>query len=471
MICRGCGTELQSNQAFCPNCGTNNEAVGEFKKKCVSCGKEFPGDRQFCNTCGGNLVPIQQNVSTNIPIQNQMPPYQTQGQMPPQQWQMPPNMMPPYPGQPYYGVKTKSNALPIFIIVGLLVIILGGAIAAVAIINNISKKDKETLNNNTDIVQNDTKDETANNNDNNDITVAPTAAPDTTINGDNVPVYDYVCNYTELPNVVSLDYDKRFVFNEYTPDTDGVVIYTYYFDDTTASDADLYTAVNDYCAILSSEFGYVYDGTMTQMLNEQTGTQDVYYANGDSFIGVNANVEANGRYIYVLIFDRSAVDGSGNTSSVYPNYNDYIDGRSTTSFEQSQEVIMENGIEFYLNDIYLNYNDDGTATIDANMNLAANFEGSDLYSDDFMVVPKDADGNILADATKISSILDSDGNSLSTPVVLSTSYYNSYKISFSVPSTTEDITFYGVNIELDSTADSGASASGPVYALDITFEQ
>jgi hypothetical protein len=156
--------------------------------------------------------------------------------------------------------------------------------------------------------------------------------------------------------------------------------------------------------------------------------------------------------------------------SQYPNYYDYIDTRDIVAFDQYSYITMDNGMGFYMNDIYLNDNGDGTANVDCTIDLQAYLANSDLYADDFMVVPMDAEGNILADATKISSILDYDGYSLSTPVVL-TSDYTRYTISFIVPSNTQNITFYGVNIQLDSSSDTGASASGPVYYIDITFAQ
>lgn len=59
LACASCGTPMQLNQKFCPNCGApapappppSTPAAGSTKF-CMSCGGKMPSTAKFCGTCG-----------------------------------------------------------------------------------------------------------------------------------------------------------------------------------------------------------------------------------------------------------------------------------------------------------------------------------------------------------------------------------------------------------------------------------
>lgn len=56
-ICSSCGTPLQPQHKFCPNCGASAPTPApppptEQKKFCTSCGAELPPSAKFCGSCG-----------------------------------------------------------------------------------------------------------------------------------------------------------------------------------------------------------------------------------------------------------------------------------------------------------------------------------------------------------------------------------------------------------------------------------
>ena len=69
LTCPTCGTELESDAAFCFNCGTKlaptpapapapapaEPAVEELKRSCPNCGTELESDAAFCFNCGAKL--------------------------------------------------------------------------------------------------------------------------------------------------------------------------------------------------------------------------------------------------------------------------------------------------------------------------------------------------------------------------------------------------------------------------------
>jgi RNA polymerase subunit RPABC4/transcription elongation factor Spt4 len=56
IVCPSCGTALQPNQKFCPNCGAPAPAPPQptmtEKKFCTNCGAEMPKSATFCGRCG-----------------------------------------------------------------------------------------------------------------------------------------------------------------------------------------------------------------------------------------------------------------------------------------------------------------------------------------------------------------------------------------------------------------------------------
>lgn len=440
MKCQGCGAEMFNNQLFCTNCGARNETTGE---------------------------PAQPTERQNEPASYQTPLYRTPTEQPDQ--------MPPYQGN--YPQQKKGSFLPIIIIVGALVVLLVGGIATVAFIRQIIRnKEKTVVEHAYDIIDEFAEEYP------DDVTIpedtiidTPSFDDDTVTDdpADTTDDYEYslVFNYSELPAVASIDGDSRFQQYAYSPVPGGVTVYTYYFNDSSESDVNYVDALQNYCEVLSVWYSCGYEEAIAELMDDYTHQLCEYYSFGDTIIGITADYD---RYVYISLFDRSYLDNqTDNTDTTvsddYPNYNDYLYGRVKIAFEQYNLVMMENGINFYMNDIYLTDNGDGTARIDCTMDMKTNFYSSDLYSDDFMIVPLDKDGNVLADAAKIDAVTDSYGNSLSTPVVL-TADYISYNLSFTVPSNTVDIYFYGVNIQLDEYSDFGASEAGPAYYIYITFQ-
>ena len=56
LACSSCGTPLQQQHKFCPNCGAAAPAppppAAEGTKFCMSCGAKLPASVKFCGTCG-----------------------------------------------------------------------------------------------------------------------------------------------------------------------------------------------------------------------------------------------------------------------------------------------------------------------------------------------------------------------------------------------------------------------------------
>jgi RNA polymerase subunit RPABC4/transcription elongation factor Spt4 len=56
LVCASCGTPLQPQQKFCPNCGaaapTPPPVIQSGTKFCISCGAKIPSTATFCGVCG-----------------------------------------------------------------------------------------------------------------------------------------------------------------------------------------------------------------------------------------------------------------------------------------------------------------------------------------------------------------------------------------------------------------------------------
>jgi RNA polymerase subunit RPABC4/transcription elongation factor Spt4 len=56
IVCASCGTALQQNEKFCPNCGAPAPAPTQpamtERKFCTNCGAEIPKSATFCGKCG-----------------------------------------------------------------------------------------------------------------------------------------------------------------------------------------------------------------------------------------------------------------------------------------------------------------------------------------------------------------------------------------------------------------------------------
>jgi hypothetical protein len=149
---------------------------------------------------------------------------------------------------------------------------------------------------------------------------------------------------------------------------------------------------------------------------------------------------------------------------IYQNYDTFIQGRDILYYDLYTEVVMENGIGFYLNDIIVTDLGDGTAAVDANVDLASYSVENYLYNEDFLILPMDKAGNALADACSIEYILDSSGDAVVTPMLLDTEEYRNYTISFLVPTDTQTFNVYGINYSVDG-------FSGSVYCTEMQVDE
>jgi hypothetical protein len=151
------------------------------------------------------------------------------------------------------------------------------------------------------------------------------------------------------------------------------------------------------------------------------------------------------------------------SSPEYDTYMFYLNGREQSAVDLNTDIYMENGIAFCLENFHSTDQGDGTKLVEFEIQLGATNENTSVYSDSFLVMPKDGNEVAVSDAVLIGSITDSEGNDLSGSVLLDTEYFYPYKLSFIVPSETRYLTFYGVNY------DKGDSA-GPAYYSDFYLQ-
>ena len=53
--CRNCGSAMNANARFCPECGAKNVATSGNKQFCPECGKEVSVGAKFCPNCGSKI--------------------------------------------------------------------------------------------------------------------------------------------------------------------------------------------------------------------------------------------------------------------------------------------------------------------------------------------------------------------------------------------------------------------------------
>lgn len=493
MFCKNCGSEITSNQLFCPHCGTKIEQVTPNPIPEQPIPVQVPPN-PIPTQVPPNPIPAQvppnpipaQVPPNPIPAQGQIPPYPMPNQaspnvpLPPYQapqgkYNKGPNQAPPIPPLPpippyaYDSGKKKNKALiPIVIGVAVLFLIFGIFLVVkfVGYVNDYQNTETEETSDlyidddYTDPYTEDTTDVTEDTSEDTVTEDATDILPDDTTAGTD---YNMLFSYYELPDVVSIDTDSRFSYYDSYTDTD-VISYTFLFNDMEAADSDFYTAVDDYCSLLMSWNGYYYEEDFSYDQYNTSGEYTDYFSKDNTAIGVTASVEDSGRYVYINIYDLTeTTDGTTDESTddaSYPNYYYYLDSRDTQYFEFENEVQMENGIAFYLYSANVYDLGDGTAEVDCNMDLAAIYEETYLYTDSFVVVPMDAEGNYLGDASLIEYVADSEGNYISEPYLLDTEYYNNYTVSFVVPEGTTAVSIYGTNMN-------DGTSSGPVYYFDM----
>lgn len=160
MICKGCGAEIESNQMYCPRCGTKNELSYQMQGQ-VPVNQVPPTPNQnYSNTAAPNQSAPMQMPPYQMPgqvspgpmpgqIPGQVPPGPMPGPMgampgPMPQGPMSPNMMPPYAAMP--AVKKKNPIIFVVIAVAAVIFLLIAGIVIVNIVNGLDKTKYETFN-------------------------------------------------------------------------------------------------------------------------------------------------------------------------------------------------------------------------------------------------------------------------------------------------------------------------------------
>jgi len=213
---------------------------------------------------------------------------------------MPLNSMPRgpmIPGMLYpQPVPRKNNT--VFIVIIILVSVLFFLIAGIFALYVIGESVIESSETTGEVIQNDSSDYNAPDNGDND--TSTDFGDDSGTGGDNSADYADNYSYSELPDVLSLDSDDRFVYYDY--DTyDGVATYTYLFDSVTSSDADFYSALSDYCQLLQSSSGFYYDADFSINQYNATGVSTEYLTKNNICIGVTASVTDSLYYTYITL--------------------------------------------------------------------------------------------------------------------------------------------------------------------------
>ena len=461
MFCKYCGNEMPKDSLFCPKCGQRKEDSGVTGniKRCEACKKEFSGDRLFCDSCGGALVetgamknenqPVQVYPSSmnhqsidNMPFQGQ-PSYGSQ--IPPAGMTQPPQ----YSYSPTTPAKKKRVILPVILIT--LFATLG--VLAVAILSGVFS-DKKPNNTPSPAVS----------------TIDPnggTNVPDSNTNESVKPIVtheqNYQYSYVELPDVISLDSDKRFIYSgDYNEE--GIAIYAYLFYDETAADADFYRACDDYIKLLQEENGFIYEEEFTNQQYEQTGMIAEFLSREEYLISITATNEGSLRYAYISIIpiDGEVQDVPVQEANELPNYNNYLLGREIKNFTFDETVNMDNGLSFSLYNVLISYNPDQTMTVEVILDLSSYYSDYYFNNGDFMVFPMDTEGYVIADAQPISYITDSEGYLVTMPFLVNASAYRRLTFTYAVPIDTYAFSIYATNYI--------AGQSTPVYMMDVVYD-
>ncbi len=267
--------------------------------------------------------------------------------------------------------------------------------------------------------------------------------------------------YSELPYVASIDSDYRFAMTDYIV-ADGISTYSFEFTEETAAEEAFNMVIDEYIIYLQDWNGYYIDQVYTDQAFAESGVYTTYLTEGQSYLGITPHV-VDGEYIASIniFFTKEGMDTQ---YSLNPNYDTFLLGRDFQAFEQYTEIVMENGVSFYLNDIVVNDLGDGTASVDASIDLASYSTDNYLYPEDFLLLPMDRAGNSLGDACSVEYITDSKGDPVLTPMLLDTEEYQNFTVSFVVPADLETFNIYGTNYSTEG-------FSGPVYYIEMQVDE
>ena len=73
MICKECGSNINDNACFCPNCGSSVNGERSATSFCPFCGSSVSDNQSFCPSCGNmikgnanNLSAVSQTADANV---------------------------------------------------------------------------------------------------------------------------------------------------------------------------------------------------------------------------------------------------------------------------------------------------------------------------------------------------------------------------------------------------------------------
>lgn len=397
---------------------------------CPNCGKEIAMQSMFCHHCGCRI--------------------------------------------PYAPVKEQKKnkwLIPVIAFSGVFLVVIG--IFAVLIFNGTIQLGKRNMiDNNRDGYNpgsNSQADNIAADNSIKDINTdkkAEEIKPDENKSSANTPkdglIYDFKYSYTEIPDVLSLDSDTRFIYDNYYSEN-GFSVYSYQFDDVNASEEDFIQACDDYSVLLQELSGFTYDKEYGDQHYEYTGERANYLFREDYGIAISVAEEPSS-YVNVTIFPIGGEIENGGEAGGYdlPNYETYLANREIQYFTYEETVNMDNGLSFYVYDVTARYPGDGTMSVDVIMDLSSYY--TDYYTDngDFMLLPVDGEGNLISDAIPISYVTDSLGNQMTMPYLVSASSYEQYTFTYQVPPNTMAFSIYATNLINND-------YSAPVYVMEVGY--
>lgn len=397
--------------------------------KCQNCGTEQNDAALFCTNCGKNLIE-QKGSYIN---QNRVPLL-------------------------YLPVTKHKNRTGLIVaIIMASVIIVGGVVGLLYFYGEDS--DNRIVNKVSSYLHASNKDDDGDDGDDADDETKAKAKDETKVKDKDVDEKGFQYSYTDYPDVISIDSDDRFTFEDYGID-DEVFTYKYQFVDSTGTTEALYSAMDTYCSYLETYNDFVYQQDLSDEHTQSTGEAAAYYCRDDLYIAVIASEEDGRYYAYISFFNSdylSEYDSSA-LQDVFPVYMDYLVGRDITQFTTQNIVTLENGMKVCVYDLYSTDNGDGTLTIKVGLDISCpDSEYASIVWNDFLMVPYDAEGNLLSDACYPNYISDISGNTLTFPFSIS-SEPTLFALNYTVPADTADIEFYCVNLLNDSPV-------GPVYAL------
>jgi hypothetical protein len=421
---------------------------------CNYCGKEISNESLFCTNCGNKISP-----RAPTPKEPQTPVSQA--------------ITSPSITSDSTAIKKKNKILIPLIIVGALLVITIGVLAIFFIRKSLNNRnDKEAgINEGRRVaiedsikINDNNEEELEDNTTDLEIDISDDLieySADTVITDDTEITFEERYNYTELPDVLSLDSDLRFSYVDYFSLSDSSV-YSFQFNEINATEADFYNACEEYSLLLQELNGFTYEPDISDQKYAESGLV-VYYLTKDNYgISITASLEDLHYFAYINIYSLAGeIDSSEVIGEIdMLNYDSFLANRDSISFTSAETVNMENGLSLYIYEVMGNYTEDENVVIDVVLDISSYYSDYYLNNGDFFILPLDATGNILSDAIPIGWVIDGAGNEVTMPFLLSSSSYDSYTFYFPVPNDTMTLLLYATNILKDD-------YSFPVHVMQV----